>query len=292
MLATFVAQLTLLRQGLAMTTAATPAPRVSALHPRILARLCAVPDLPDRLAQPNLPAVRQAAALFYDCLQELSSASGRDDAVADARALLAAVDGLRALRERRLDDAASHLLAAWSDQNTAAGRRAVDAESFTYDPAPDVSLEVAEVSALAAGTPWPSAQPMNDPEWLLTYHLACQQLMAEHLGAGRTRVALRSLMAHLDLGQDDLGRMFGVSGETVRRWERGQTRIPTAQEARVLAAEAALRRLLDLFKPERLASAVRRPAELFAGDTAHEWILRGRIDDVAERYETALSYQG
>ena len=115
--------------------------------------------------------------------------------------------------------------------------------------------------------------------------------MAEQLGTGRARVALRSLMAHLDLGQDDLGRMFGVSGETIRRWEHSQSRISTAQEARILA-EAALRRLLDLFRPERLAAAVRRPAELFAGDTAHEWILRGRIVDVAERYETALSYQG
>ena len=116
--------------------------------------------------------------------------------------------------------------------------------------------------------------------------------MAEHLGASRARVALRSLMAHLDLGQDDLGRMFGVSGETVRRWERGQTRIPTSQESRILAAEAALRRLLELFRPERLAAAVRRPAELFASDTAYEWILCGCIEDVAERYETALTYQG
>ena len=200
-----------------MTTAATSARRVADLHRRIMARLAAAPDLPDRLAQPNLPAVRQAAALFYDCLRELDRPGAIDTPVAVARALVGAVDGLRALRERRLADAASHLLASWLDQGTVGDRMTTDAGSSTYGPAPDVALEIAEAAARAAQAPWPRSQPLDDPEWLLTYHLACEQLMAEHLGAGRARVALRSLMAHLNLSQDDLGRMFGVSSETVRR---------------------------------------------------------------------------
>jgi transcriptional regulator with XRE-family HTH domain len=275
-----------------MTAPAPAAPRISELRRRLVGRLAAAPDLPDRLAQPNLPAVREAAALFYECLTELDRANGIEPAVADVRALVGAVDGLRALRERRLADAATQLIAAWLDRRTVVDRSAIDVERSTYGPAPDVHMEIAEAAALATQAPSPGPQPLDDPEWLLTYHLACGQLMAENLGTGRSRVALRSLMVHLELSQDEIGRMFGVSGETVRRWERGQTRMPKPREAEALAAEAALRRLLELFRPDRLAAAVRRPADLFAGDTAHEWILRGRIDEVADRYETALSYQG
>jgi hypothetical protein len=40
-----------------------------------------------------------------------------------------------------------------------------------------------------------------------------------------------------------------------------------------------------------LPTGIRRPAELFDGETALAWILRGRIAEVADRYETALLYQ-
>jgi transcriptional regulator with XRE-family HTH domain len=119
-----------------------------------------------------------------------------------------------------------------------------------------------------------------------------EQIVAPDLGADQARTALRSLMTRLELSQDDLGRAFGVSGESVRRWERGATSIPAERRSEILAAEAGLRRLQDLFRPERLPSAIRRPAELFDGDSALEWILRGRIEEVADHYETALLYQG
>jgi hypothetical protein len=54
----------------------------------------------------------------------------------------------------------------------------------------------------------------------------------------------------------------------------------------------ALDRLLALFQPARLPLAIRRPAELFDGERALDWILRGRIGEAAGRYEIALSYQG
>ena len=98
-------------------------------------------------------------------------------------------------------------------------------------------------------------------------------------------------MIHLDLGQDELGRLLGVSGETVRRWERGKNRIPRDSEAAILTVESAVRRLLEIFRPERLPLVVRREADLFEGETALEWILRGRIDDVILHYERMFVYQ-
>lgn len=96
----------------------------------------------------------------------------------------------------------------------------------------------------------------------------------------------------LGMSHEDLGRVFRVSGETVRRWERGQVRVPDARLAELDLMSAALDRLDALFEPTRLAQVIRRPAELFGGETALAWIERGRIAEVADRYETALAYQG
>jgi transcriptional regulator with XRE-family HTH domain len=128
-------------------------------------------------------------------------------------------------------------------------------------------------------------------EWRVLFHQAVEQIIVPELGGDQARVALRSLLGRLELSQDDLGRMVGVSGETIRRWERGAIGIPAERRAEILAAEAGLRRLQELFLPERLPTVIRRPAELFNGETALAWILRGRIADVADRYEAALLYQ-
>jgi len=106
------------------------------------------------------------------------------------------------------------------------------------------------------------------------------------------RLALDRLMLRLGLSQDEAARMLGVSGETVRRWQRGAVKIPMPRAAQLLSMGEALERLLALFQPARLPLAIRRPAELFDGERALDWILRGRIADAAGRYEIALSYQG
>lgn len=106
------------------------------------------------------------------------------------------------------------------------------------------------------------------------------------------RRTLRRLMTSFDLSFDDVGRMLEVSGETVRRWERGVSRIPSVTLATLDVAEVALRRLTALFLPQRLPEVVRRKADLFDGSRALDWILRARISDVVDRYEQALSYQG
>ena len=105
------------------------------------------------------------------------------------------------------------------------------------------------------------------------------------------RLALDRLMLRLGLSQDEAARMLGVSGETVRRWQRGAVKIPMPRAVQLLSMGEALERLLALFQPGRLALAIRRPAELFDGERALDWILRGRIGEAAGRYEIALSYQ-
>ncbi len=106
------------------------------------------------------------------------------------------------------------------------------------------------------------------------------------------RLALERLMECLGLSQDQMGRMLDVSGETVRRWKSGATGIPLSRVAELTAAESALNRLLQIFRPERLPLVIRRKAEVFGGKAALDWILDGRIAEVADRYELSLAYQG
>lgn len=103
--------------------------------------------------------------------------------------------------------------------------------------------------------------------------------------------AIDRLAKPLDLSFEQLGQMLGVSGETVRRWQVGKIAIPPERRAQLASLGAALDRLTALIKPERLAEAVRRPAALFAGDRALDWILRGKFAEVVDRYELALLYQ-
>jgi hypothetical protein len=99
-------------------------------------------------------------------------------------------------------------------------------------------------------------------------------------------------MAYLGLSLDHLARMLSVAGDTVRLWERGYGEVPASRFGELLLADKALDRLLTLFRPERLPQVIRRKADLFEGEEALDWILRGRIADVADRYDSALSYQG
>lgn len=124
-----------------------------------------------------------------------------------------------------------------------------------------------------------------------TFQPAVKEVLQSESGGEKARMTVRSLMSHLDLSFDQLGRMLGVTGETVRRWSQGAHRVPSGRFGQLAVAQAALDRLLSIFRPEVLPGVTRRKAELFDGETALDWILRGRIDEVADHYESALSYQ-
>lgn len=59
-----------------------------------------------------------------------------------------------------------------------------------------------------------------------------------------------------------------------------------------IADKLALAALGELFKSERIASIIRRPARAFGGRTALELIKEGRIQEVKQAYEQGLTYQG
>jgi transcriptional regulator with XRE-family HTH domain len=135
-------------------------------------------------------------------------------------------------------------------------------------------------------------RPTSEDDILLRVFVATVSgLLVEQAKTARGRAILARLGGALGLSHDDLGQMLGVSGETVRRWAHGKITVPEQQLAKLDSTDAALTRLQALFRPERLPEAVRRPAELFHGERAIDWIQRGRIAEVADRYEMALSYQ-
>lgn len=102
---------------------------------------------------------------------------------------------------------------------------------------------------------------------------------------------IRRLLAHLRVSYDEMGRMVGATGETIRRWEQGQHAPPLEKQAVLTTADAALSRLLTMFKADALPEVIRRQAEIFDNERALDWILRGRIVEVVDRYERELSFQ-
>lgn len=107
----------------------------------------------------------------------------------------------------------------------------------------------------------------------------------------KTAAILGRLRTCLDLSQEDLGTMLGTTGGDIRAWESGEAEIPEMTFARLITAGNALDRMLWLFRPDRLPQVIRRRADAFEGERALEWILDGRIAEVADRYDAGLSYR-
>ncbi len=101
---------------------------------------------------------------------------------------------------------------------------------------------------------------------------------------------LQQLQINLGLSREDLGTMLGLTGESVRGWETRSEDIPDAVFGRLVAAQSALDQLLGVFLPERLPMVIRRRAAAFNGERALDWILDGRIAEVADIYDRGLSY--
>jgi transcriptional regulator with XRE-family HTH domain len=128
-------------------------------------------------------------------------------------------------------------------------------------------------------------------ESLALFNVAVGDYLRKRAGSVQGRAILRRIITSLGFSHDETGRLFGVAGETVRRWEQGISKISDERMALLHTVDAALDRLSRLFVPDRLPSVIRRNAELFDGERALDWIMRGRIAEVADRYDMALSYQ-
>ena len=269
---------------------------VSQLIDEIERVLADSPKIAGRSGIPNLPAAREAAGRMFDAIAQIGSRVRKQEEIVAAQVagqvgnltLLRSFAAFSALVRRQPAVAAFHLVDAWLDEARIIGAEGSGKTMFLATMRTELSDEAATRSRDRRGSE--SAVPESS-EWLVLFSQAAEEVIARSWSEGQARTALRSLMTHLDLGQDELGRLFGVSGETVRRWERGKSRISSGSEAAILAVDSAARRLLEIFRPGRLALVLRRKAELFEGETALEWILRGRVDEVVERYERTFLYQ-
>ncbi len=108
----------------------------------------------------------------------------------------------------------------------------------------------------------------------------------------RALLIMKRLRKHLDLSGEDLGTMLGLTGQAVRAWEAREAEVPDLVFGKLIAAQSALDQLLGIFLPERLPEVIRRRAAAFDGGRALDWILDGRIADVAEKYDRGLAYLG
>lgn len=265
------------------------------------------------LRGPMLPALAAVLALVQRLearLAVLSRLVAFPDASAElltAAVLQASFPILAQYRRGHTEGVAHLLVTLWEEQARALGighpealaaltRDANAVERGGPDTGPRAVKEPG--SAYVAAAPRPPEEELgmkavNGDSWecLVLFNTAVSEhLRLKSRGAEGRRI-LRRLMSTLDLSRDQAGRILDVTGETVRRWERAMVEIPAQQTATLTAADAALSRLLELLLPERLPLAIRRPAEAFGGERALDWILRGRIAEVADRYDRALMYQ-
>ncbi len=240
------------------------------------------PGAVHRLSESDPAAIREFVRLLDRCLSDLHRSAGLEgdrSALVRQSVLQAAFPVLVYCRRRLPYLAADHLIRLWLQVTEAFGvlGAALSLAQSVSEGAPRTAALGDEVG--------------DENELLIAFHTAVLEVLLASQAGVRGREILRRLMAQLGLSFDQLGRMFRVSGETVRRWERGSHPIPDRRLAALAEADGALARLGEIFRPERLRQALRRDAELFDGESALDWILRGRISKAAARYETALCYQ-
>lgn len=235
-------------------------------------------------SSPDMSMVRDFVHEVGACADFLNQAAGvtEEDVAALLRSsvIQGSFPALLLLRQEEIRAAAAFLVEAWRRTAEALG------EPILLPATGGDGLEVRE-----SKTPYRASLDL-ERELLTLYNTVVFEVLLSAEGMGRGRDILRRLMAQLSLSYDQLGRAFGVSGETIRRWERGSHDIPADRMTTLVETEAALRRLLNIFKPERLPHVLRRKAALFGDESGLDLIFRGRMAEVADRYEVALAYQG
>ncbi len=101
---------------------------------------------------------------------------------------------------------------------------------------------------------------------------------------------LRRLRDSLGLSAEELAETLGTTVADVGAWLEGRASVPFVTAVRIRDSIEALDRLESVIAPERLADVVRRPADLFGGNSALNLIVNGRIHEVAEKYDRLLAY--
>ena len=243
------------------------------------------PERLDHPATPNLAAAQACVDWMELAITHLNRTIGFEDNTSAyvhdlvlACASQAAVFWLRGWSEQ----ARESLLHSWIDQSLAlepTWKLLIDFRAaLACDP---LSSRAAKLQA----SEW-------DREFLLVFGLAVAKRLGTEQVTSQARQSLRQLLERLELSTADLSQWLGVPTETVDQWESARTAIPPATRAALAQADDAVSRLLAIFRPERLPQVIRQKADIFEGESARDWILRGRIQDVADLYESAFAYQG
>ena len=152
-------------------------------------------------------------------------------------------------------------------------------------------LESTRSLLVPAGKPSKLENMAEELELLSAWNTAVSEVIRAEASRSEGRDMLRRLAVHLELSHEQLGTMFGVSRETIRRWETGANPIPVRHVAKLVSADRSLSSLLRMFRQTRLAQAIRRKADLFDGERALDWILRRRHRELVDRYENTFMYQ-
>jgi DNA-binding transcriptional regulator YiaG len=249
-------------------------------HEIVIQELGNAPEEPPREGAPSIEAAIVFLKILDRCLVRLNRQARlgkKFDVIVRETALQRAFPAFLTYARSSVDRASDCVLATWTEAAHLLGKEGVREPPETL---PGSGQALAGISE----------ELFRD--YLSTYNLAFAEILREHMVEPRAQQTIRELLQGFDLSYDELGRTFDVSGETVRRWAKGASAVPKQKLAVLDVAGNALRRMLRVIRPEVLPSVVRRPAELFGGASALDWIRSGRFADVADRYETAFAYQG
>ena len=104
------------------------------------------------------------------------------------------------------------------------------------------------------------------------------------------RTALSDAIALLDLKPYSLAKLFMLSESELIGFMRSESSPGWYTIAVLQQWNGALSVLTHLFDETRIKDIVRRPAELFGGETALDLILRGGLPEVAAKYDQSLQY--
>lgn len=128
----------------------------------------------------------------------------------------------------------------------------------------------------------------SDESVLMTL-LAMQQPPSESMVAAARKTIAR-LIELLDLSLEQVATILGVAIEQVVEWTGDRGTPPAYAVAELHQLDDALSTLEHLFNPERIPQIIRRPAELFGGESALDLILRGDLPLVVAKYDESLHY--
>lgn len=125
-----------------------------------------------------------------------------------------------------------------------------------------------------------------------TYHQALRVLLHDlRIKRSPTSISARidRLCRDLGVSPDQIALALGIGPDDLLNARDDGSGVSSAVTDAVGRAEAALERLFQVFRPERLSSFLSLRVDLLSGRAGIDLILEGRIEEVADAYERALS---